>query len=459
MSMDTEHAADTSQVVVRNILFAFLFGIIAYFAATMVCSDVQARFLGVLVLLVTLWTNEGLPLGVASLLPIVLFPALGILDTDATAANYAQSIIFLFIGGFLLAIATEKIGLHKIIAQKVLRVFPTTRSGVIFSLATTSALLSAVLSNTTTALLLMPVALFLTENTILRARFALAVAFGSSIGGILTPIGTPPNLVLLGFLKGQGLVGIPFITWIVMMLPVVVCMLAVLGLILSLGLRNVPLHYQETDQEPLLPSHTRLLYVIGGLIALLFLNSPIGSWYGLGLDEKSLFLAVGLLLFLPTFGPLTWQDTKKLPLDVIFLFGAGFAIAQAFGAIGFSEVLSASLGSFATLPFVLSIGILALLITLATSVTSNTALTAIALPIVYTLATTMRVEQPIILLTITAVSASFAFILPISTPPNAIALASGAVATKTMVVFGVLLCLAGTLAVVGAATFFWPSLL
>jgi sodium-dependent dicarboxylate transporter 2/3/5 len=186
------------------------------------------------VLLVALWSNEALPLGVVSLLPIILFPAFDILSTKATTANYSKVIIFLFLGGFLLAIAVEKIGLHKVIAHKLLSIFPKNSRGIIFALSITSALLSSLLSNTTTALLLMSIALFLTDNKKLKIRLVLAVAYGASIGGIITPIGTPPNLILMGFLDDNALEKLSFITWMGKTIPLAAIMLIVVSYILSL---------------------------------------------------------------------------------------------------------------------------------------------------------------------------------------------------------------------------------
>jgi len=160
----------------KNIIISIVLALIGYFGAGIVFDEIQARLIGAVIFLVAMWTNEALPLGVVSLLPIILFPSLGILATKLTTANYSKSIIFLFLGGFLLAIAVKKTDLHKVIADKLLSIFPNSARGIIFALAITSALLSSLLSNTTTALLLMPIALFLTDTKELKIRFVLAVA-------------------------------------------------------------------------------------------------------------------------------------------------------------------------------------------------------------------------------------------------------------------------------------------
>ena len=148
----------------KKILTALFLGLIAFGAMIVFFSPQQSMMVAAIVLMVTLWTNEGLPLAVVSLLPIIFFPAAGVLTTKETAVNYANPIIYLFLGGFLIAIAVEKTGLHKLIANKMLGLFPSSTRGIIFALIITSGLLSSVLSNTTTTLLLLPFALFLTED-------------------------------------------------------------------------------------------------------------------------------------------------------------------------------------------------------------------------------------------------------------------------------------------------------
>ena len=252
----------------KKILMALLLGVIAFGVMIIFFTLQQSLMVATIVLMVTLWTNEGLPLAVVSLLPIILFPASGVLTTKDTAVNYANPIIYLFLGGFLIAIAVEKTGLHKVIANKMLNLFPSSTRGIIFALIITSGLLSSVLSNTTTTLLLLPIALFLTEEVKLKMRLALGIAYGASIGGILTPIGTPPNLILMGIMEEMGMEAIPFVQWMYMVAPLVLVMFIVVGFILGLGLKD---HHIETDlsTKPLDSNQKKVLYVIFGLIVIL----------------------------------------------------------------------------------------------------------------------------------------------------------------------------------------------
>ncbi len=377
-----------------------------------------------------MWTNEALPLGVVSLFPIILFPALGIMATNATTLNYSKSIIFLFLGGFLIAIAVEKIGLHKIIANKLLSIFPNSSRGVIFALVITSALLSSLLSNTTTALLLIPIALFLTDNKKLKIRFVLAVAYGASIGGIITPIGTPPNLILMGFLQDNNLPTLTFATWMLKTLPLATIMVIIVSFGLSINTKGLKVEINLDSAKSLTIEQNRLKNILLILVVVLGLNSFIG------LHETGLLLSFGLLMLVPKIGFLEWKDTKKVPYEVIFLFGAGFSIAAAFSSTGLAKDISQMLLGLTDLsPFILIL-IIATLVTFTTEVTSNTALISIALPIIFSLGQASNIDTQLILMVAT-ICASYAFMLPIATPPNAIAMSSKVLTIKDMASFGI----------------------
>jgi len=443
----------------KKILLGLLLGLIAFGLMIIFFTLPQSLMVGVIVFMVTLWSNEGLPLAVVSLLPIVVFPAMGILSTKETAVNYANPIIYLFLGGFLIAIAVEKTGLHKIIANKMLGLFPSSTRGIIFALIITSGLLSSVLSNTTTTLLLLPIALFLTEDVKLKMRLALGIAYGASIGGILTPIGTPPNLILMGIMEEFGMEAIPFVQWMYMVSPLVFVMFLVIGFVLSIGLKDVHI---ETDlhTEPLNRDQKKVLYIIGGLISLLLLNAPIKPYYsGLGLSEPGILLAAGLVLFAPPFSILNWMDDKEnIPYRIMFLFGAGFAIAAAFTKTGMASEIASQLVTFSSMPIVLFLLIVAVMVTFTTEITSNTALISIMLPILFNVSEQTGMDATLIMMVAT-LCASYAFMLPIATPPNAIAMSSGVVSIKTMATYGIVFNIVGILCIVAIANFFWIDIL
>lgn len=442
----------------KKIGFGILIGFVIFVISLNLFNTTQASLLGIIAFLVTLWTNEGLPLAIVSLLPIILFPSFNILTTEATSTNYAHPIIYLFLGGFMLAIAVEKTNLHTYIADKILSFFPNTPRGMIFSLALTSGLLSSILSNTTTALLLISIALFITNDLKLKMRFALAIAYGASVGGILTPIGTPPNLILLGIMQNKGMEAIPFFQWIWMVIPLAFIMLIIVSLVLSLGVENTPIqrdkkkHILDTNQK-------KVLSLIGALIIFLLVNAPIKPyWEGLGLNEAGILLGVGLLLFAPPLNILSWmEDKSKIPYRIMFLFGAGFSIAKAFSATGLADEVASYLIIMTQLSPLFLLFAVAFLITFTTEITSNTALISIMLPVIYSVAEQTGINTTLFMMVAT-ICASYAFMLPIATPPNAIAMSSGAVNVKDMLRYGIVLNLAGIFFIVIVAEFFWKGI-
>jgi sodium-dependent dicarboxylate transporter 2/3/5 len=438
----------------KKIIIALLIGIAAFSLAALGLTEKEAALVGVISFMVTLWSNEGLPLGVVSLLPIILFPSFDILSTSETSLNYSNSIIFLFLGGFFLAIAVEKTGLHKFIAQKMLAIFPSTIRGIIFALAITSGMMSSFLSNTTTTLLLMPLALFLTDDINLKVKFALAIAYGASVGGIITPIGTPPNLILIGFLDERGLASIPFTQWIWMTLPLAILMFFVVSFVLSFGLSKVQVE-QKTIKETLTFEQKKVLFSLLLLIGLLLVNAPIKPYYsGLGLNEKGILLFFGLLMFMPPVNVLNWQDSKKVPYEIIFLFGAGFSIASAFTSTGLANSLASYILEWTTLPSIFIMLAITAMVVFTTEITSNTALISMMLPILYAVTESSGLNTTLFLM-IATISASYAFMLPIATPPNAIVMASGVVRVRTMARYGFILNLFGIILTVMIASIFW----
>ncbi len=409
-----------------KLLLPLIGAVVAFFVSNVFLEIHQAFLIASIVLLVAYWTNEALPLGVVSLLPIILFPMLGITDLKHVSANYANPIIFLFLGGFMLAIAVEKTNLHKIIANKILSVFPNTTRGVVFALLITSAALSSILSNTTTALLLMPIAMFLTKDFKLKTRFILAIAYGASIGGIITPIGTPPNLILLGFLEDNSINHYTFAEWMLKTVPLAAIMLLIVGYILSLNIKKF-----EVDLEvdtTLNKEQKKLKNILLILVVLLFANSFIK------VPDALILLSFGLLMCVPKIGFLTWQDTKKIPFEIVFLFGAGFSIAKGFSITHLDKVIADILLNITHFDTLILILLIATVVTFTTEITSNTALISIVLPIIYSIGQSANINISQILM-IATICASYAFMLPIATPPNAIAFSAG-IKIKDMAKFG-----------------------
>ena len=444
----------------KGIIIALFLGVIFTAVAWFYFLPVQALLIGLVALLVTLWTNEALPLGVVSLLPIIFFPMFGVLELSEVTPNYSKSIIFLFLGGFMLAIALEKVKLHLYFSSKLLSFFPKTVLGIIYALSITSALLSSILSNTTITLMLMPVALFLSENIKLKIRFLLATAYGASIGGILTPIGTAPNLILLGFLEEKQLPVLAFGEWVYMMLPVVGVMLIVLPWLLSLGVQGESVEGIGDEEIPKLDKNQKRLYIIIVLLAFVLIGNTFSKQIlGFSLDEKMVLLGFGLLMFFPKIGFLVWEDTRNMPYEIIMLFGAGFSIATAFSSTGLASDIATKLSFISDMPLFWMLLFVATFVAFSTEVTSNTALTSIAIPIFYEFAKDMPAEQGTILLMTATVAASYAFMLPIATPPNAIVMSSRVIPISEMAKIGFKANLIAIFIVACVAYFLWVSMI
>jgi sodium-dependent dicarboxylate transporter 2/3/5 len=361
--------------------------------------------------------------------------------------------------GVLLSLVVVKKHFNHCVEDKNLSLFLAPALVHFYSLAITSGLLSSVLSNTTTTLLLISIALFLSDEPRIKMRFALAIAYGASIGGILTPIGTPPNLILMGIMEDKGMELIPFFQWMWMVAPLVFSMFLVVGFVLSVGVKGVEIK-RDVNIPPLDTNQKKVLFVLASLITILLINAPIRPyWNGLGMSESLILLSAGLTLFLPPFNQLIWKDdAHKVPYQIMFLFGAGFSIAKGFSQTGLADIFASYLLDMTTLmPIILLIAI-AFLITFTTEITSNTALISIMLPVVYSVSEQAGINTTLFMMVAT-VCASYAFMLPIATAPNAIAMSSGVIDIKTMAKYGLVLNLVGIFLIVSIAYFFWRHIL
>ncbi|MGR9044481.1 MAG: SLC13 family permease [Gammaproteobacteria bacterium] len=440
----------------KKLLLALVIGVLAGALSSIGLTLQHAVLLAIVAFLVTLWTNEGLPVGVVSLLPLLLFPSFRLVEFNEVTVNYSNPIIFLFIGGFLLALAIEKTKLHIVIAAKLLRIFPTTPRGIVYSLSISSAMMSALLSNTTVTLILAPIAVLLSERINLKMRFLLAVAFGASIGGVMTPIGTPPNLIYLGFIDELGLAPISFVDWMTLTAPLTAAMLLITPYILAFGVADEKVGEAHVVKG-LTVEQKKVSVVVVMLAALLLINSPVAPYYaGLGLNEKCILLGAGLLLFFPGIGVLDWNDFKNFPYEIIFLFGAGFSISMAFIKTGLAAEIIEPMHALKDLPLLVLLLLVAFFVSLTTNITSNTALTSIVVPIFYEFAKVNQLNQDIVMLTAT-VAASYAFILPIGTPPNAIIMSFRIVKARQLAQFGFVVNLFGVLLLATIAYGYWSK--
>jgi sodium-dependent dicarboxylate transporter 2/3/5 len=260
-------------------------------------------------------------------------------------------------------------------------------------------------------------------------------------------------------MQDHSLESFSFVQWMMMVSPVVAVMFAGVGTLLSLGVNGIKVA-PDLDVPSLDSAQKKVLGMLIGLIVLLLANAPIKPYYnGLGLSEAGILLGAGLLLFAPPFRVLDWmEDKNNIPFRIMMLFGAGFAIAQAFGVSGMADILASSIITLVAYPEIVFLIIIATMVTFSTEVTSNTALISIMLPVLFSISAQTGMDARLLMMMAT-VCASYAFMLPIATPPNAIAMSSGAVDIKTMARYGMVLNIVGIAVIVIVAEFFWKGIL
>ncbi len=407
----------------------------------------------VTVLCAVWWMTEALPLPATALLPLAVFPVVGVLTPEDVASAYGNSMILLFLGGFILSRGMESSGAHQRIALQMMQLFGGSGRRLVFGFMAAAALLSMWISNTATALMLLPVALAVVrgaENPRLAMALLLAVAYGSSIGGLGTPIGSPPNLVFLKVYEQSTGTAIGFLQWMSYGMPVVL-------LFLPLAAWWLSRHVRAGDQVSLPPPGSwtaaeRRVLLVFALTALGWVTrtDPFGGWsqwWNLpGANDASVALIGALLLFILPNGRgerlLDWESAVTLPWGMLILFGGGIAIAKAFAESGLSDVLGAAFAGLQHLPVLLMVVLVAALVTTLTELNSNTATAVLLLPVLAAVALSLGVD-PLLLMLPATLSASCAFMLPVATPPNAIVFGSGQVPIQVMVREGLVLNLLG----------------
>lgn len=428
------------------------------------------RTAAVAVLMATWWMTEALPIPATALLPVLLFPPLGVAGAAATTAPYANPIVFLFLGGFLLARGMERWGLHRRLALAVIACVGTTPRRLVLGFMLAAALLSLWISNTATALMMLPIALSVVElarrGGAATDRFAvvllLGMAYACSIGGLGTLIGTPTNALLAAFVLERYGMAIGFASWMVVGLP-----LAALGLSVTygvlvrrdLGLTRLPggAEHVAAERRALgrMSRGERIVAAVFGGVALLWATRPLLAPALPGLSDTGIALAGALVLFAAPVDlrrgvfALDWATARDLPWGVLLLFGGGLSLAAAIADTGLASWIGEGLAALDTWPTVALVGLVVLLIVVLTELTSNTATAAAFLPVLGAVALSADLN-PVLLLVPATVAASCAFMLPVATPPNAIVFGSGYVRISDMMRAGLWL----NLAFVGLVTLF-----
>lgn len=431
------------------------------------------RMAAVAVLMSMLWITEAIPLAATSLIPLVALPLLGILDSGKVASTYMNSIVFLYVGGFLLALAMEKWNLHRRMALVIVSRTGSRPAGLVFGFMAATALISMWISNTATTVMMLPIGMAIIRQMELSAGrerthrlsvcLLLGIAYASSIGGVSTLVGSPTNLIMVRILAETFPAAPPvtFGQWILLGLPFSILLLLLAWLLLTRVLFRL-------DQEDVLsaglvkkelaalgkisPEEQTLLAIFGSTvflwifrqdIALGFITIPGWSrcWSGFGaIDDGTIAIAAGLLLFLlpRRFSGREWQPLceaevfRKLPWDIVLLFGGGFALSQGFTASGLSRHIGESLQIFAGIPLLWQIVGICLITTFLTELTSNVATLTMLLPVLLSWAVGSHLH-PLLFAIPATISASMAFMLPVATPPNAVVFGSGYLRIPEMV--------------------------
>jgi len=409
------------------------------------------------------WIFEPIPIPVTSLIPLVVFNLSGILTSSEIAQSYGHPLILLLLGGFILSQSMSYSGAHKRIALLMVNlVGADSPKRLVFGFMIASALLSMWISNTAATLMLLPVALATVESCNdkkLTVALLLGIAYSASIGGVGTPIGTPPNALFMSTyaeVTGQDL---GFIDWMKWGVPLVVVFIPVSMLWITKNLgANSKISVPTTGKWTTIEKRVLSVFLVTALLWITR-KAPFGGWSefsGLtSANDASIALLACVTLFIIPDGMknksrnhtgrlLNWEHANKIPWGVLLLFAGGICIAKAFGASGLSQILGEYLTSFVLLPIIVVTALIALAVTFMTEMTSNTATTALLMPILAAAALTAKID-PAILMVPAAMSASCAFMLPVATAPNAIVYGSEQVNIQQMVKTGFALNIIGVL--------------
>lgn len=403
------------------------------------------RLVALAVWMVIWWLGEAVPIPATALLPIPMMPLLGVAKMKAVAANYGHTLIFLFLGGFLLAAAMQRWGLHRRIALNIVSVVGTSPSRIIAGFMFATAFLSMWISNTATTIMMYAVGIsvigFVAQRTAdesmvrnFGVALMLGIAYSASIGGVGTLIGTPPNALLASFLQSTYEVQIDFFTWMLFGVPVVIVMLPVAWIVLTkliFPARNL----QIGDAGEVIRSEISALGAMSKgerAVAVVFLCAALG-WIlrkqlvvltGLPINDTTIALLAALVLFAWPVSrekghfAVDWDAARHVPWGVLILFGGGLALATGFKGTGLAEWIGQEVSGFEVSTWMLIFIVLVAIVYL-TEITSNTATTATFLPILGAVAVGLGIAPQMLSIPV-ALAASMAFMMPVATPPNAI---------------------------------------
>lgn len=412
--------------------------------------------LGVAFWCVLWWVLEPIPIPITSLLPLALFPLAGVLSPAQVGQAFGSPLILLLLGGFILSMAMERSGAHRRLALNMVKLFGARRGwGLLAGFVCASAMLSMWISNTATTLMLLPVVLAVvqaSDDQRLQVPLLLGIAYAASIGGMGTPIGTPPNLVFMQVYHDSTGMSVGFLEWMSWAVPVVLLLLPIT--VVWLG-RHMPKHLDiDLPEVGQWQAHEKRVLLVFAATALAWVTrrEPFGGWSAwLELpqaNDASVALVAVVLMFMLPNGKgerlLAWSDAVRIPWGVLLLFGGGICLAKAFVASGLSEWLGQYLQGVAGFSLLLMTFLIALGVSFLTETTSNTASTTLLMPILAAAALSASIDPKFIMVP-AVMSASCAFMLPVATAPNSIIFGSGKISGSQMVREGFVLNLVAVL--------------
>lgn len=456
-------------------------------------SSSAMKVAAITVLMAVWWITEAVPIPATSLLPILLYPLLDVMAAKAVTANYANPTIYLFIGGFFVAVTMERWNLHRRIALYTIKMVGTSPTKMTLGFMVATGFISMWVSNTATAMMMVPIGLaVIAQVTGISSKqlldgsvgvkeqnfgkgLMLAIAYSASIGGVATIIGTPPNTIMVGMLNTTYGQTISFAQWMMFGLPLVIIVMALTWVMLvkflfptgdlKLAKGKDVIEYEIKKMGPISKQELVVL-VVFLLVGFLWVFSPkLKSMFPVlkGLNDTVIAMLGTILLFtIPADWKkgifiLDWKTAVKIPWDIVLLFGGGFAVAAGFEKSGLATFIAKQLEGLNGMHMLIFITVVTLLVVFLTEITSNTATATLLVPIMGASAVALGIH-PYATIVPACVAASFAFMLPVATPPNAVVFGSGAIRIKDMAKAGFGLNIFGTIIVVLFVMYLMPVL-
>lgn len=467
-------------------------GPVLYFIITLLLnpegmSGEAVQMLGLIAWIATWWVTEALPIPVTSLLPILLFPITGVMETGEVSSSYGDPLIFLFAGSFMIALTMEKWNLHKRIALAIIAFIGSSPNMIILGFMTATGFLSMWISNTASTMMMVPISLAVTKhvadsfkdksgtdtspgNFPFGTAIMLGTAYAATIGGFGTLIGAPANTILAATVNNLYGIDISFARWMLFGVPMVILLIPLIWLYLvkiayPMNVKNIPggrtIIKKELKELGKMSYEEKIVLTVFSVTALAWITRSLFLQKFIpGIDDTLIALFGAFLLFLipaknKNGSILDWDTVLKLPWGILWLFGGGLALAAGIVSSGLDKWIGNQLVNFSDVPFFIMVGLIIAVITLLTEFTSNTATSTMVYPIVAAGAAALGTD-PIILMVAACMGATFAFMFPVAAPPNAIVFATGYIRMGKMAMTGIWLNLCSIIFSVIVVYYFVP---